>query len=223
MHDTMGFNHFVRQDWVRSDYHLIRGWREGVTDPEIAAEISEEFISLIDGKDEYRNTTFVVQHDFRAFFGNTLVGDGYFAKGTKIFQFKTLKESSSPDPNQPDYVCHGVGTLCDAISFAYCMEWKRIVLVGVDLYDSRYFWLRDDETIYTDYVTGKQEISAVTDRGQRFDEAHSTATAGILDLISRWNAEFQVNGVEIQVYNPKSLLSQVLSVYDGRHSDSRPQ
>ena len=26
------------------------------------------------------------------------------------------------------------------------MEWKKIILVGVDLYDSRYFFLKNNET-----------------------------------------------------------------------------
>ena len=36
---------------------------------------------------------------------------------------------------------HVGGTLSDAVNAAACLGWTHIVLAGVDLYDSRYFWL----------------------------------------------------------------------------------
>ncbi len=35
---------------------------------------------------------------------------------------------------------HRSGTLFDAISLAYYLGYKKIILLGVDLYDARYFF-----------------------------------------------------------------------------------
>ena len=42
----------------------------------------------------------------------------------------------------------------DTVNVAYCLGWKHIVLVGVDLYDSRYFYLPQDSTPAIDERSG---------------------------------------------------------------------
>lgn len=44
-----------------------------------------------------------------------------------------------------DGVIHGQTTLCNVLHIASWLEYKRIIFVGIDLYDSRYFWLGDQE------------------------------------------------------------------------------
>ena len=49
-----------------------------------------------------------------------------------------------------DGLRHIAGTLSDAVNCAFCLGWRHIVLVGVDLYDSRYFYLPPDQTATVD-------------------------------------------------------------------------
>ena len=79
------------------------------------------------------------------------------------------------------------------------MGWKHIVLVGVDLYDRRYFWLPPNETRLIDSV-----------RNFTFDDP---AKDGKVESIGKWKTIFEQHGVNLYVYNPKSLLTDVLPLY----------
>ncbi len=60
------------------------------------------------------------------------------------------------------------GTLVDAVNVAYCLGWKEIVLVGIDLYDSRYYWLPPDKTLTYDPVDNRVVVGDVNSmRGNR--------------------------------------------------------
>ena len=43
-------------------------------------------------------------------------------------------------------IVHGFGSVISVVNIAYLMGWKHIVLVGIDLYDHRYFYLPPNET-----------------------------------------------------------------------------
>ena len=212
-HDVLGFNHFVRQRWINVDYHLIRGWREGYTGFDVGERNSKEFIDLLKNNKFYRNTTFIVQSDFSAIFGNTLIGKKYLPKDSKIIQFKTDRLNKIPIKKMPLKLIHNNGTLCDAVSFGYNFGWKKLVLVGVDLYDTRYFWLNKDKTLFTDYSTGNRKESSFSDRGQRYNEFHSTFSSGVMEIFQDWYKTFKKDGSEIYIYNKKSLLKDILPIY----------
>ena len=108
--------------------------------------------------------------------------------------------------------------MADAVNCAYCLGWTNIVLVGVDLYDSRYFYLPPDQTVAFDETTlkiGGAEYNPI--RGQRFDEAHNTVRIGIIDVMASWRPWFEREGVRLSVYNPRSLLADVLPI-NGAHA-----
>lgn len=213
-HDTVGFNAFVYQKWIDVDFHLIRGWGEGASVFADLKYLTDEFKSLVANNRFYSATTFVYQDDLSAQFAHALFEYGALPRAAKVFPYTTNCKDNLPSQNMGRGLIHDVGTLCDAVHFAYAIGWKEIVLVGVDLYDTRYFWLEPHETFILDYHTGKKSIGQVSDRGQRYDEAHSTTRNGIVDTIDRWNKHFQAHGVNISVYNPKSLLNAVLPVYN---------
>ena len=87
--------------------------------------------------------------------------------------------------------------------------------MGVDLYDSRYFYLPPDATPGLDERTGVLGASEFnTYRGNRYDQAHYTARpGGVVDLMRAWRPQFNQDGVELLVYNPRSLLTEVLPRY----------
>lgn len=213
-HDTVGFNAFVRQQWVRTDFHLIRGWGEGASVEFDWLSACSELGGLIAVNPNYRDTTFVVQGDLLAEVGNRMIGDGFLRSGADVVRYTTDRDALLPTTSFSRGLAHANGTLCDAVNFAFLSGWSEIVLVGVDLYDTRYFWLPADRTYSTDYGTGRSVVSEASDRGQRWDQPHSTATNGSVELFGRWARFLSDRGVRLSVWNPRSLLSAVMPVYE---------
>ena len=92
------------------------------------------------------------------------------------------------------------------MNFAYLMGWKRIVLVGVDLYDSRYFCVGKDE-----------ETHVIALRGISHKEVHMTAKFkknNIVNVLQHWNPFFKEKQISLEVYNPKSLLVSQIKTFD---------
>jgi hypothetical protein len=212
-HDTLGFSGFIYASWVRVDYHLIRGWtefREGgfAWEPSV-----RQFSGILNGNSRYNDTILLLQGERHGQFCNHLAGGQFIRQGTRIYRYKTARAKGPATRRLEDGLRHTSGTLCDTVNFAYAMGWKRIILVGVDLYDNRYFWLKPDETLAWDPVARLLAPSKVTHRGASYDSTHNTARLGIVDTMGAWREQFAKEGVELLVYNPRSLLTSVLPLY----------
>ena len=96
---------------------------------------------------------------------------------------------------------HGKCTLTNALHFAVWMKYKKIIFVGVDLYDSRYFWLEDNETRHT-----------VAHKKQTMSSRHQTAkdALNLVKLVKRYYPK-----IKMYNYNKKSLLSNIIKVWNG--------
>jgi hypothetical protein len=216
-HDTFGFNAFYNQKWVPVGFHILRGgvygelrWRD------YAAEVT----STIAANPLYDNTNFLLQGEYLADFPNHMLGHSYMPEGSKIFRYRTARGDGMPTRSFSEGIRHVGGTLTDAVNCAFVLGWKHIVLAGVDLYDSRFFWLPPDQTLAVDRATGLVVAAERNNvRGNRYDEPHNTVRNGVVELMDRWRAFFDPEGIEISVYNPKSLLADVLPVYT---SPARP-
>lgn len=215
-HVTIGFNGFVFQKWIPTDFHVIRGWAEGAGPATDWEAVTESFSELVIDNPHYQKTKFIVQHDLTALFAHELIQRNKLPGGAQILPYKTNRVDSLPTRDFSRGLVHANGTLCDAIHFAFCLGCTEIVLVGVDLYDSRYFWIEPTQTFFVNPETGEREIKEYTDRGSRYDETHSTAINGIIETMATWNEEFKSHGAELFVYNPRSLLASKLKVFDRR-------
>jgi hypothetical protein len=200
---TIGFNWFVRQNFVRVDYHIVRelgcddlrreSWRPAV----------DEYFRLARENPLYRGATFVVHTGFNAINGNRAIGLGLLPANRPVFLYRSRRGQAELSRSFTDGLAHPSSTLDDAINFAVLTGWTEIVLVGVDLYDRRYFWLPEGETLPGDVA-----------RGATFDERHSRAGSGMIDTIGAWSRELESQGIRLSVYNPRSLLADVVPVYD---------
>lgn len=218
-HETVGFNAFVRQNWVRTDFHLIRGWGEGAGVEFDWRRACGELGGLIAGNPHYRDATLVVQADLSAEVGNRMLGDGFVEPHRAVYRYLTRRDLDLPTARLEDGLVHGNGTLCDAVNFAVGMGWSEIVLVGVDLYDTRYFFLPPDRTLNTDYRTGEVRSAEISDRGQRYDQPHSTFTNGAVELFGRWTTALAQQNVRLSVWNPRSLLREVMPLYNPENDE----
>ncbi len=200
-HDTLGFNWFVHQRFVRCDYHLIRGIADTDLDPAVWRPQLDEYFSMIRTNPYFAATVFLVHSGFRAINGNRAIGNGYLPKQNPVFLWKTNVRDELPSRSFATGLVHGYSTLQECINFAFVGGWKRIVLVGVDLYDRRYFWLNPDETRSVDLR-----------RGAAAGDAHTQAAAGMVEALGRWGRWLAREGVELSVANRRSLLADVLPV-----------
>jgi hypothetical protein len=211
-HDVFGFNAFYRQQWVPVDFHLFRG---GIYGSLRWRPYAREVQAYLMDNPLYASTTFVLQSEYLGHFCNQLTGYAYLPRRARVLRFHTTRAPGPATRRLAEGVRHATGTLEDAVNVAYCLGWQHIVLVGVDLYDSRYFYLPADATTGLDDGTGLLGPSEFnTYRGIRYDQTHSTARHGVIDVMRAWRNQFNADGIELWVYNPKSLLAQALPTYE---------
>jgi hypothetical protein len=207
-HDTLGFNWWVHQRFVRADYHLIRGIPDTDLDPSVWRPQLAQYFGLIRSNPLFDETIFLVHSGFRAINGNRAIGLGHLPEGRRVFLWRTRIAFGSPSRSFAEGLVHGSSTLQEAINFSYLLGWKRIVLAGVDLYDRRYFWLPMGETRSVDE---RRDATAV--------DPHVQAATGLIATLGAWREWLLAEGVELEVYNPRSLLAGTLPVY--RHGSAR--
>lgn len=212
-HDTFGFNMSIHQRWVRMDYHLLRGGVEG--SPVKWRLYAEDFCRTIEANPKFQDTILLLQGDYYGQFGNQLVGYRLLRPGARVFRFRTAREDGLPTHSFRDGLRHMAGTLTDAINAAILTGWQNIVLLGVDLYDSRYFWLQPDEVLDLDPVTGLLRVASTNLRGLSAGDPHSTTANGIVRTLGEWREHLaREHGVSLSVANPRSLLAAVMPVHD---------
>jgi hypothetical protein len=205
-HDTLSFNWFPYQTWVRIDYHLIREVATDDSREDVWRPMLLEYAELIRTNPHYSDTIFLVQKGWRAVNGNRLIGLRLLREGARVFRF-TNRARHHYEPLSESFergLVHSAMTLGDCVNFAYLMGWRSIVLVGVDMYDHRYFWLEPDE---------ERENIDLPGRGLTVDDPFAAAESVIATFAS-WREICAAHGVALSVYNPRSLLSRVLPVYD---------
>ena len=194
-HDTMGFNWFVHQQFVRCDFHVVREigdekhWRTDI----------RKYFELIGSNPRFARTIFLVQTGFGAVMGNRAIWLKLLPEGRALFLFHSSRKGRLPSTSLANGVLHTQGTVSDCINLAALLGWRRIVLCGVDLYNRQYFWL----------PTGQPRSGDTTTSGP-----HNTAVGGLVAEARVWREFYEPRGVSLYTYNPRSLLAEVLPVWE---------
>jgi len=202
-HDTLGFNWFLHQDWVRVDYHIVREVAENDRDPAVWKPQVASYFGRIRESPHYRDTIFLVHSGLHSINGNRALGLRLLPDGSRVFLWRSVRGRERLGTSFADGLSHPYATLDECVNAAVLMGWRTIVLVGVDLYDRRYFWLGPEETRPED-----------THRGASHTDRHSRAATGMIENMGRWGEELRGRGIDLFVYNPRSLLAGVLPVYE---------
>lgn len=203
-HDAIGLNYFVHQRWVDVTIHYVRELelplrRHRRYSRGAILATARRFCDLARANPRYRDTVFFLQTDFFAEVGKAIIGWQMLPKGQPVFLYRGLRRPGIEE-QPPRSLAEGLPRQAGAIGAGICigrfLGWRHIVLIGVDLYDSRYFWLPPGEV--------RSEFTrAARDR-------HPTVRRGILDIIGNWYRTLEAEGVSLSVYNPQSLLREVL-------------
>jgi hypothetical protein len=193
-HDTVGFSHFHRQQWVRVDYHLI-------------AEISPPFyvdtLESFRSNPRYAQTIYGLMKGWSAEVSNKLVARRLLPAGSRAFRWRRIERGviAPPGTSLERGLVHGTNSLVDVVNFALVLGWREIVIAGVDLYNKEYFWLPtgvarpDEKPIFT--------------ADSRWPQADH-----MIDTFRLWRRLVEPSGVRISVYNPRSLLGEALPIHE---------
>jgi hypothetical protein len=188
--DTISLREFPRQHWIRADYHLTS-----------EVDFLDEYAQRLRENPLYRDTVFIVQEGFLAERGNDLVGRGLLHRDARLFRFRrTNRGEYGPPSRTVRRLVHGYNSIFDATNFAFAMGYRRIVLAGADYYNKEYFWLDSGET--------RSYESPGIEATEQWPQAEA-----IVAMLGEWGRLLAKDGVELCVYNPRSLLARQLGVF----------
>jgi len=117
-----------------------------------------------------------------------------------VFKERKLNRVQKMACNPFEYgLCHGKCTLFSVLHFVTYMKYKTLVFAGMDLNDSRYFWLKKNETRHN-----------IIKKGKKYRKPHPIAKT-TLKLISKFKRSYKVN---LYTLNRKSKLKTIMPVID---------
>lgn len=114
-------------------------------------------------------------------------------KDDKSKKYRNIKNMDR-DPSVKGLI-HGTCTIYNILHLVKYLNYKTIAFVGVDLYDSRYFWLPPKVARHT-----------VVQKGQKAISTHAVASKTV-GVVRRFNKKFDV---DMFVTNPKSRLTKAI-------------
>lgn len=199
-YDSLSFNQFYKQDFIDLTYYLVREVGKSKNVFQMNETLSEFHENV--HRDRFKNTTYLLQDDLTATMSIEIESRFLLPKGSKISKFKTFSRKlvQPPESMETGFVHYG-GTLSDALCFGYQMDYKEIILCGVDLNDRRYFFLEKNQTRDLDIIRN----SSVT-------QPHNTKIP-ITSLIKEWLPCFMSKGKLLYNLNPNSELKNDLPLY----------
>lgn len=213
--DCIGFNGAFHLHKVPFKYFLLKAGYETVQGVLDWRPYAEYALKMISSNPQLNKTTFLFPLGFTSSFTNRLIAYRMWDSGRPIFQYFTDRISRFPNLNLDEGLVQRMGTLCTTISFAVTMGYKQIVLIGVDLYDNRYFWVPANKTVAWSSEEKKETPSDSTVRGLLTSEPHNTVNNGVIRAVAEWQSYLKKKfDIKISVYNPKSLLVPHVPVFD---------
>jgi hypothetical protein len=216
--DVFSFNDFIKSNFIDIDFHVIREFSGSkLFNPKLKLlskitnrlntcinikEFNEVYQDIITNK-RMINTNFIYLKDYKS--GGAIFFRWIYGKNLKPTLFYSNlynRKRSWPPSESYEGIPHGAATLMDMINICYIAGYSKIVLVGVDLYDRKYFFLQSNETRKYDKLIGKN-----------YSDSHETAKH-VIDQISKWAQFLNERNKSIWVYNKKSLLNKVIPIYE---------
>ena len=213
-HDSIGFNFWLVHDFVPT-YYLAE------TSP--AAGRNSVFFDLLSQRQvDFANTPLILQYkhwrrhqkgfgDIPARLRNNVYLHAPWAllsphPAVVSWQIKRWCKRRASREWRLMHLLHHRATLCLAIVFGAVCGYSKLVLVGIDLRDTRYFWEVDDRRWSGRPVPDniqENEIHATADARLNSSLRTLPATEFLLQLKTLW---LDPAGIEVTVANPESLL-----------------
>lgn len=219
-HNTLSFNHFPVQTFVRNDFYVMRelGHHDlGAVTPlsDMVSQI-KAFSRVLNSNPLHGNNVILTHIEWQSYCPNIAFGYKFLSTQFPIFTFSTVQKGHKPEPPTWDFsqgVIKAGGSVMSCIHVCALLGWKNIVLLGIDGYDNRYFWQAADRFCYP-----LDEIFGICPQyrgdSDTADQPHPTVqTRNLLGWVDLWRQEFERHGVQLYTGNPRSLLTKHLPVY----------
>jgi hypothetical protein len=194
--NSMSFNWFCFHSFAPT-FFLIRE-QANIDSRNKGNESRNNFFKCL-SKKSYRDTCLIV-HDMRLHSKHVY----NYAKHSKLFSQNGITVLDQKWPVRRRIftfdiftkgVLHGKCTMTNVLHIALYLQYKQIIFAGVDLNDSRYFWMRKNETRYT-----------IRRRKRRHTDTHPVSRF-VIHVIKTVRKHF---AVEMYTLNSKSLLASFL-------------
>lgn len=199
--DSLGFNWFLKSN-IPTTFYLVRE-QANIKYRRTSTETPGILIDSLNS-DKYLKTCLIISSVDRMSpdkgpiyydeMSHLFKGDGVVVKDKKTGCLKQIRHMDSIDVLD-NGLLHWKCSLCDVLHLSAFLKYKRIIFVGIDLYDSRYFWLGRDETRHS-----------VGRKGKMHEDQHPVSDF-VLELVGAFKKKF--SDVEIFRQNPKSLLRKI--------------
>lgn len=152
--DSVAFNWFCKHDFEPSFFTI----REQANTKERRSKTETPKI-LYERVNRYKNTGLVVLDISKSAptslnYAKKL--SHFTGKGVVVRDRKTTRVQRMSKDMFEYGLCHGKCTMTTVLHFVVQMGYKKIVFAGVDLNDSRYFWLKKNEARHTIVKKGRK-------------------------------------------------------------------
>lgn len=130
--------------------------------------------------------------------GSGIIIDDIRMRASKVKKNPKVVIDKFNDDIFQDGVQHGLLTMYNVMHIATFLKYTTIIFVGVDLYDSRYFWLGE-----------KESRRILKNKNRTYKSVHSTK-GSLFQLLKIYKKTFP--HVQLYTYSDKSLLTKVMEV-----------
>ena len=194
-HNSIAFNWFCKHRFeptfflIREQANLLFRVSHGETTDELVNCINKykRTFGIICDVSSHTRKAYRYHKDKRIIIPSLIVKDD---KSKKIRNLLNMNKN----PERKGLI-HGTCTLYNVLHLVRYLGYEKIVFVGIDLYDSRYFWLHKNESRH-----------AVTKKRQNYKSKHSISRR-VVKLVNQFKKTFRL---EMYVTNPKSLLTKII-------------
>ena len=213
--DSIGFNNTFFLKKINFSFHINRATHEGPGALSYANDYCKFFSKKVRNNSFFKKTIFLFPSGLVSNFPNQLLGNKFFNKKNKfLFYITNRKKNSLPSDDIENGLVHDAGTLTDAVNFGYCLNYKKIVLVGVDLYNNQHFFCPPNTTYTWDKKKKNISFSKTGAKGISHRAKHNTVNFGIIKTFGLWKRHLKRRGVALEIYNKRSLLKKHLTFFN---------
>jgi len=202
-YNSISFNWFCKSK-IQTTFYTIR--EQSNSPKRISSdETEDELYNLLNSY--YKDSCLIVHNLSKSIHKNIVTSyhsklDNFIQSGIVVNDIKLYMNNDGIDKWKKynifkDGVIHGKMTLNGILHIVSWMGYKKILFAGIDLLDSRYFWL-NNKTRYT-----------VSKKGRSCKSRHILATQ-TLDLIKQTRSIF---GIDMATVSDKSLLIKIMEIW----------
>lgn len=192
-HDLWANNSFFVHDYIVPDYyHLeIKLHRNG--------NLFKNYFPTV--KEKFKNTKFITDSHHPYVFD--LVSPNTFDMYTYQHYDRT-KDHARYDVH-PFYVANSGASLSRILDIMIRLGYKEISFLGVDMYDSRYFWT--DNKYYDNIIVDDIIKTCKPDEISPEDKHPTNYMVSYIESLSKY--QYQKNNIVFKNYSKKSLLNNI--------------